>query len=212
MTAMFEAILCPKKDDKEWHAWECIFGECIDCSVDFLSICPMEEEGSTTALVKWRHFSLETITTKKGLEKKKLQLVYKETTSNELVRYLKPKLQAFARHTLVAKWEDDQFKTGLAKISTDTMISVIDFAESYSFEVQNEVQSMHWHSYQVSILVHISWVKNPHPNLEDKSTRNIMQYHFYISDDRKQNSYFVQHCLQMHWEFVLEEGFTPKNH
>jgi len=63
----------------------------------------MEEEGSTDALVKWRHLSLETITTKKGLEKKKLQLVYKKTTSDELVRYPKPKLQAFSYYTFVAK-------------------------------------------------------------------------------------------------------------
>ena len=35
---------------------------------------------------------------------------------------------------------------------------------------------MHWHNYQVSILVHISWVRNPDPDPEDESTRNIMQY------------------------------------
>ena len=83
------------------------FGERGNCGVDFLPIYPMEEEGSNDKLVKWRHFALEAITTKKGLKRKKLQLVYKETTLDELVRYLKPKLQAFARHTFVAKWEDE---------------------------------------------------------------------------------------------------------
>jgi hypothetical protein len=33
------------------------------------------------------------------------------------------------------------------------MVFVIDFVENNSFEVQNEVQSMHRHSYQVTILV-----------------------------------------------------------
>ena len=31
----------------------------------------------------------------------------------------------------------------MANFSANTMISVMDFAENYSFEVQNEVQSMH---------------------------------------------------------------------
>jgi hypothetical protein len=34
---------------------------------------------------------------------------------------------------------------------------MVDFVENYSFEMQNEVQSMHWHSYQISILVHITY-------------------------------------------------------
>jgi len=62
-------------------------------------------------------------------------VIYKETTSDELVKYLKPKLQAFAYHTFVAKWEDEQFKTCLANFPANTMILVIDLAENYSFEV-----------------------------------------------------------------------------
>ena len=93
------------------------------------------------------------------------------------------------------------------------MVSVIDFAENYSFEVQNKVQSMHWHNYQITILVHIMWVKNPNPDPDDESTRNIMTYHFYISDNKLHDSYFVQHCLIMlHWDSVVESGFIPRNH
>lgn len=39
----------------------------------------------------------------------------------------------------------------------DTILSQIDFAENYSFEMQNEIQSMHWHSFQITILVHITF-------------------------------------------------------
>ena len=212
VTDMVDSILCPKKDGSQWHARECVFGDCDSCGVDYLPLCLTEEEGFKANIVKWKHFSLETITTKKGEQRKKLQLVYEESTSDKLVSYLKPKLQDFARHSFVAKWEDEQFRTCLENFPADTMVSVVDYAENYSFEVQNEVQSMHWHSYQVSILVHITWVRNPEPDPEDASTRNIMQYHFYISDDKKHDSYFVQHCLQMHWDATVEEGFTPKRH
>jgi len=68
---------------------------------------------------------------------------------------------------------------------------MVDFAENYIFEVQNEVQSMHWHNYQVSILVYITWMQNPNPDPNDASSRTIMKYHFYVSDDKQHDSYFV---------------------
>jgi hypothetical protein len=56
------------------------------------------------------------------------------------------------------------------------------------------------------------WVRNPHPDPDDESTKNIMTYHFCISDDKLHDSYFVQHCLQLHWDSVVESGFIPRNH
>ena len=91
-------------------------------------------------------------------------------------------------------------------------MSVVDFAQHYSFQVQNEVQSMHWHSYQVSILVHISFQRNPRPNSNDDSTKTLVNCHFYISDDRKHDSYFVQHCLILHWNSLEESGFKSRNY
>jgi hypothetical protein len=35
--------------------------------------------------------------------------------------------------------EDEQFQTCLANFPADSMVSVIDFVENYSFEIQNEV-------------------------------------------------------------------------
>jgi hypothetical protein len=178
----------------------------------FSLLCPTEEAGSSRSLVKWKHFAMEVIRTKKGEERKKLQLVYEETTSDKLVSYLKPKLEAFVQHNFVAKWEDDQFRACLASFPDDTMVSVIDYAGNYSFKVQNEVQSMHCHSYQITILVHKMWVRNPNPDLEDESTRSIMTYHFYISDDKLHDSYFVQHCLLLHWDSMVGASFIPRNH
>jgi hypothetical protein len=49
---------------------------------------------------------LETITTKKGESKKKLVLVYKSTTSDELLQYLKPKFKFFVQYNFVARWQE----------------------------------------------------------------------------------------------------------
>lgn len=46
-------------------------------------------------------------------------------------------------------------------------------------------------------------------------TLTISQYHhsqFYSGDDIKHDSYFVQHCHLLHFESVVEGGFTPKHH
>jgi len=90
---------------------------------------------------------MKKIVTKKGLKRKKLCLTYKTTSSTEFLEYLKPKLQFFIQYNFVARWEDAQFKKSLENILADGIVSVIDIAENYSFEVQNEVQLMHWHSY-----------------------------------------------------------------
>ncbi len=117
----------------------------------------MESNGYSDALIKRRRFALETMMFQIGKPLKKLAFVYKQTTSNELVDYLKPKLQQFVKHNFVVCWHDKEFKTCIKSFSIITVISIVDFVKNYSFEVQNEVQSMHWHSYQINILVHITF-------------------------------------------------------
>ncbi len=65
-------------------------GDCDLCGGDNLPICPIEKEGFSNAMVKWKHFSMEQIVTKSG-EEKKLKLIYKFTIPSELLEYLKPK-------------------------------------------------------------------------------------------------------------------------
>jgi hypothetical protein len=103
----------------------------------------MGKERSFGHLMNWKCFSLEKIVTKKGEEKKKLTLVYKSTSSVDFIQYLKPKLQHFVCHNFVAHWQDIQFNNCLRGFSSDTIVSMIDFSKNYTFEIQNEMQSMH---------------------------------------------------------------------
>jgi hypothetical protein len=91
----------------------------------------------------------------------------------------------------VARWEDAQFKTCFENFPTNIVVSIIDFAENYSFEIQNKVQSMLWHSYQVTILMHICWMQNPNPYPHDPDFQTLMKYHFHILDDKSHVSVFV---------------------
>ena len=50
----------------------------------------------------------------------------------------------FALHLFNAKWQNDQFKKIRTNPPKDTVIQVLDFAEKFTFDFQNEVQSAHW--------------------------------------------------------------------
>jgi len=140
---MWESILYPKDQFLEWHRRECLVGDCDLCGIDNMAICPTEEDGSSITLVKWKHFSMGQIITKRKVEKKRLQLVDKSTVSSELIAYLKSKFQFFVGHNFVARWQDKMFKSCSENFLVDTLVSIVDFVENYTFEIQNEVQSMH---------------------------------------------------------------------
>jgi hypothetical protein len=82
----------------------------------------------------------------------------------------------------------------------DIIVSCIDFVENYSFMEQNEIQTQHWYNFQITNLMHLTWRINPnfmHGN--DKKTKVITEYHFYILDNCKHDNLFVQHCFRCHW-------------
>ena len=89
---------------------------------------------------------------------------------------------------LLARWEDEHFKKSMKCFPKDTIVSVVDFAENYKFESQDEVQSQHWFSFQISILVQITFRHNPDFDPYDEDSRIITEYHFYISDDSPSKS------------------------
>jgi hypothetical protein len=78
---------------------------------------------------------------------------------------------------------------------------VINFVENYIFMDFNEVQEMHWHSFQLTILVHIcyrwndAYIENPN----SRAKKFIIEYHYYLSNDTEHDILFVQHCFELHW-------------
>jgi hypothetical protein len=71
---------------------------------------------------------------------------------------------------------------------------------------------MHWHSYQISILVHITYRFNPDFDAYDEDSKILIEYHFYILDDHKPDSKFVQHCFGLHWKYISDKGLSPRWH
>ena len=83
---------------------------------------------------------------------------------------------------------------------------MIDYAEDYTFEIQNEVQSMHWHSYQITIFVQITWHRHFSTTDAHNGSKFFMKYNLYVSDNKTHDNFFVQHCLTLHWENLKSTG------
>jgi hypothetical protein len=163
--------------------------------------------------VKWKSIGYKLVgTTEDGNPKKAVTKEYRESPPRELIAYLKPKLQTFVLHNYIATWQDFQFRELFGSVPTDTLISYVDFSENYTLKVQNEIQSMHWHNDQITILVHIKYRPNPAWRIENAEPLLVKEIHYYISDDKTHDSLYVQKCFMLNWEHVRSQGFSPSNH
>jgi len=56
----------------------------------------------------------------------------------------------------------------------------IDFEENYIFRDYHEIQEMHWHSFQITILMHICYKWNPNYvlDVENGEERLFTEYHY----------------------------------
>jgi hypothetical protein len=90
--------------------------------------------------VSWNCFELEVIgVNEDGRPKKKVKECFKETSSSTFLEYLRPKIQLFVKHNFVARWQNAQCKIFMDVLPRDTILSHINFAENYTFEIQNEI-------------------------------------------------------------------------
>ncbi len=76
-------------------------------------------------------------------------------------------------------------------------------------KVQNEIQSMHWHTFQVSILIHITYQLDP--SYIGSGPKDLLKdVHYYVFNDISHDQLFVQHCFMLHWNFLEVKGCHPK--
>jgi hypothetical protein len=93
-------------------------------------------------------------------------------------------------------------------------MSIVDFVENYIFQEFNEVQEIHWHSFQLTILVHICYQWNDAYLMDPNSVEDkyITKYQYYLFDDIKHDMLFVQHCFQLHWAHIRDHGIHLDEH
>ena len=67
------------------------------------------------------------------------------------------KIQWYIQHVDIARWQDEKFRKCWDTFPLETILSMGDFADNYTLQPQNEIQSQYYHSEQVSIMVHITY-------------------------------------------------------
>jgi len=50
-TALWESVVCPKGEFNQWHSRDCLYGDCENYGVDYLPVCSIEEDGSSSLIV-----------------------------------------------------------------------------------------------------------------------------------------------------------------
>ncbi len=135
----------PKTDEDEWHHKKCLYGQSNDCGIEKIPLCLVECNGSNSTMVEWKRFVMETTMSKAKHCLKKLTFVYDKTNNEKSIEYFKPKLQKFVKNNFVLRWQNKQFKSSIVSFPINTIVFIMDFVKNYSFEVQNDVQFMHWH-------------------------------------------------------------------
>jgi hypothetical protein len=71
---------------------------------------------------------------------------------------------------------------------------------------------MHWFSFQITILVHITYRYNPNYVANPNSKKIIKEYHYYVLDDKNHNTLFVQHCFKIQWGYLQALNVYPTEH
>jgi hypothetical protein len=119
----------------------------------------------------------------------------------DFISEFRGKIQQYIKHVDMARWQDQQFKICRDTFPLGTILSVVDFAENYTLQPQNEIQSQYYHSEQVSIMVHITYRHGPDSTEEKRVI--VKESHFYISDDRTHDIHYVQHCFKLFYDHVI---------
>jgi hypothetical protein len=73
---------------------------------------------------------------------------------------------------------------------------------------------MHWHSCQLTILVHICYMWNLTyiANIDCGENKLLVKYHYFILDDVEHDTLFVQHCFEQHYTHFTTCGIYPNEH
>jgi len=100
-------------------------------------------------------------------------------------------------HNYVSQWQEKEFRNYLQHILEDVVVSCIKLFENYVFMVQNEIQDMHWFSFHITIMVHITYRRNKDFDLIEHESKILKDIHYYISNENEHDTFFVQHVFKL---------------
>jgi len=140
------ALLCPHEKNAMYHQLECISGKCNICGQLSLLQLPSISVDTSMDVLKWKKYEYVTITLDGGGESRRIQLIDCKTSVDTFLYHFKRQLYPYIEHIHTTKWQDRQFHACLESFPPWVVISVIHFAENYTFAHQQEIQSDNYFS------------------------------------------------------------------
>ena len=80
---------------------------------------------------------------------------------SDFVKEFIEKTHQYVQHVHLARWQDEKFRICRDTFRCGTIFSIFYFAENYTLQPQNEIQSQYYHFEQVSLMVHITYRHGP---------------------------------------------------
>ena len=141
-------------------------------------------------IVEMQSFKYVTYQSDSAKESKKIALVKSQVWVCDFLTDFYKKTESYVQHVHVARWQDEQYRKCRENFPIGTILSIVDFAENYTLQPQNEIQSQYYHSDQVSIMVHITYRHGPESSINNRIIKK--ETNFDISDDRCHDLHYVQ--------------------
>ena len=108
-----------------------------------------------TKMINYKCYKYVRNETKIGKETKILEYVEEELHVLTFMDRFKKLIQPYICHALFGKWQAQQFQTLRDSFPLGKIVSVVDFAENYSFFHQKEIQLDYYFNKKVIIMVHV---------------------------------------------------------
>ncbi|XP_060789811.1 uncharacterized protein LOC132894247 isoform X2 [Neoarius graeffei] len=181
--------LCPKRGDNKYHDLKCINRTCSDCGIALL-----KEHFKTVVdsygeqVVSWQKWENKSYSHDGKQNTKKVQ----STNSgpfNTMFEELLAETDFLAKHVFTANWQHDQFNQIREKLPDNWSLFVLDFAENYRCLSQDEIQSAHWSTQQVTVHPIVCYYKCP----TEGHIHTVQEALVFLSDDLSHDANAVHH-------------------
>ena len=132
---------------------DCMLNKCEDCPgfenvVDFLrnEICKKWSADDTISFKQWEKVD-------------RSELMDDELPVDEFLEVIVEKLKKLLSHHFIYKQQQNFLKNKKETLSDNECIIILDFAENYTFMVQDAIQSFHWNNTQATIYPFVIYYK-----------------------------------------------------
>lgn len=169
-----------------------------DCMLRHCDKCPTDEKLSEFLKKKLDYLDDEDeIGYSQWMNTDRPDLVKQSVSVEEYINLLIKKLQALIPHSFISKCQAKSLKNMKENLTPHKAILLMDFAEIYTFVIQNEIQSYHWSRSSCTLHPVCIYVVNEENKL-------IILNHCFISDDMEHDVGFVNAFQKEIMEWLTE--------